>query len=81
MTRLEVRNLKADEIRAQLVDEFGGTADGDVVRGDGWSVRFVPGEPARFGRWSVSVLFLEVEGVREEEAARFLRHKTMRGGG
>jgi len=81
VTRLEVRNLKADEIRAQLVGEFGGIADGDTVRGAGWAVRFVPGEPAGIGRMRIPVLFLEVEGERKEEAARFLRLKTMRGGG
>jgi len=73
--------MRADEIRAPLVREFGGAVDGDTVRGEGWSVRFVPGEPAGIGRMRVPVLFLEVEGEREEEAARFLRHRTMRGGG
>ena len=73
--------MRADEIRTQLVTDFGGIAEGDTVRGEGWSVRFVPGEPAGIGRMRVPVLFLDVEGNREEEAARFLRHRTMRGGG
>ncbi len=81
MTRLEVRNLRADEIRAQLLREMGGTADGTRVDGDGWSVDFVVGEPAKVGRMEVPVLFLDVSGEREAEIAHYLRLRTMRGGG
>lgn len=81
MTRLEVRNLPPDEIRAQLLREIGGTVDGSRVDGDGWSVDFVTGEPARVGRMSVPVLFLDVSGEREAEIAHYLRLRTMRGGG
>ncbi|MCC7088234.1 MAG: hypothetical protein M9925_07470 [Chloroflexi bacterium] len=81
MTRLEVRNLRADEIRAQLLREMGGTVDGTRVDGDRWSVDFVVGEPAKVGRMSVPVLFLDVRGEREAEIAHYLRLRTMRGGG
>lgn len=81
MTRLEVRNLRADEIRAQLLREMGGTVDGTRVDGDGWSVDFVVGEPAKVGRMAVPVLFLDVSGERETEIAHYLRLRTMRGGG
>jgi hypothetical protein len=81
MTRLEVRNLRADEIRAQLLREMGGTVDGTRVDGHGWSVDFVRGEPAKVGRMPVPVLFLDVSGEREAEIAHYLRLRTMRGGG
>ncbi len=81
MTRLEIRNLPADEIRAQLLREMGGTVAGTRVAGDGWSVDFVRGEPAKVGRMLVPVLFLDVRGEREVEIAHYLRQRTMRGGG
>ncbi len=81
MTRLEIRNLRADEIRAQLLREMGGTVDGTRVDGDGWSVDFVVGEPAKVGRMLVPVLFLDVSGARAAEIAHYLRLRTMRGGG
>lgn len=81
-TRLEVRNIDAGLIRRYLVDEMAGVPDGDLVRGDGWLVRFIQGEPVMLGTHTrVPVLFLEVEGERAAEAAYFLRQKTMRGGG
>jgi hypothetical protein len=81
VTRLEVRNLRADEVRAQLLREMGGTEHGTQVDGDGWSVDFVAGEPAKVGRMLVPVLFLDVSGEREAEIAHYLRLRTMRGGG
>jgi hypothetical protein len=51
------------------------------VDGDRWSVDFVVGEPAKVGRMSVPVLFLDVRGEREAEIAHYLRLRTMRGGG
>lgn len=81
MTRLEIRNLRAEEIRAQLLREMGGAVEGSRVNGDGWSVDFVVGEPARVGRLVVPVLFLDVSGQREAEIAHYLRLRTMRGGG
>lgn len=81
MTRLEVRNLPLAQLRGYLVDEMGGAADGDTVRGDGWTVRFVPGEPVVTRLSSIPVLFIEIDGAREEEIAAFMRRKTMRGGG
>jgi len=81
VTRLELRNLRESEIRGYLVDELGGHSDGAEVRGEGWTVRLVRGDPARVGRMRIPVLFLEVTGPREAEAAGFLRKKTMRGGG
>ncbi len=81
MTRLEIRNLPADEIRRDLLREVGGVAEGARVAGDGWVVEFVEGEPARLGRMLVPVLFLEVAGEREAEVAAYLRRRTMRGGG
>jgi hypothetical protein len=80
-TRLEVRNLDPELIRRYLREELGGQGDGETVTGEGWLVRFKPGEPATIGSLRVSVLFIEVEGPREPEVARFLRLKTMRGGG
>jgi hypothetical protein len=59
----------------------GGTVNGSRVDGDGWSVDFVRGEPAKVGRMLVRVLFLDVSGEREAEIARYLRLRTMRGGG
>jgi hypothetical protein len=55
--------------------------DGDAVRGDGWAVRFVHGEPVQLGRTRIAVLFIEIDGAREAEIAAFMRNKTMRGGG
>jgi len=81
VTRLEVRNMRPREIAPYLVDELGGVGDDDTVSGDGWTVRFLPGEPAAVGRFRVPVLFIEVAGEREAEVAQFLRQKTMRGGG
>ena len=81
MTRLEIRNLRLEEIRAQLLREMGGTVEGTRVDGDGWSVDFVVGEPARVGRMAVPVLFLDVSGAREAEVAHYLRLRTRRGGG
>jgi hypothetical protein len=81
VTRLEIRNLPADEIRAALLREVGGTVEGGRVDGDGWSVEFVRGEPAKVGRMLVPVLFLDVSGEREAEITRYLRLRTMRGGG
>ncbi|MEK7693231.1 MAG: hypothetical protein AAB349_03485 [Chloroflexota bacterium] len=81
MTRLEVRNLPAGQLRGYLVDELAGVADGDTVRGDGWVVRFIQGEPARLRLMTIAVLFIEIEGAREDEVAAFMRNKTMRGGG
>jgi hypothetical protein len=81
VTRLEIRNLRADEIRAQLLREMGGKVDGTRVDGAGWSVDFVQGEPAKVGRMLVPVLFLDVSGEREAEIAHYLRLRTMRGGG
>lgn len=81
MTRLEVRNLPAGQIAAYLTAELGGTERDGTVTGDGWSVRFVRGEPAAVGRFRVPVLFVDIEGAREDEVAAFVRRKTMRGGG
>jgi hypothetical protein len=81
MTRLEVRNLPAKEIAAYLVEEMGGAGDHATVTGDGWIVRLVRGETASVGRFRVPVLFIDIEGEREDEIARFVRQRTMRGGG
>lgn len=81
MTRLEVRNMPAEQLRCYLVDELAGVADGDAVRGEGWAVRFIPGEPVRLRLMTIAVLFIEIDGEREEEIAAFMRNKTMRGGG
>ncbi len=81
MTRLEVRNLPAEEIRRDLLRELGGVAEGARVTADGWQVEFVQGEPARLGRMVIPVLFLVVSGEREAEVAAYLRRRTMRGGG
>ena len=81
MTRLEVRNLPAGQLRGYLVDELAGVADGETVRGDGWAVRFIHGEPARLRLMTIAVLFIEIEGARKDEIAAFMRNKTMRGGG
>lgn len=81
MERLEVRNVETDLIAGYLVREMGGHRQGDTVEGEGWSVRFVPGESARVGGIRVPVVFYEVEGEREAEIAAYLRRKTMRGGG
>lgn len=81
MERLEVRNIETALIVGYLVRELGGRAEGALVTGDGWTVRIVPGEAERVGGLRVPVVFYEVEGEREAEAAAFLRHKTMRGGG
>lgn len=82
MIRLEVRNMAASLLVGYLVDELSGTAgSGGSVSGDGWVVRFIPGEPAGVGRFRVPVLFIEIEGPKTDIAHRFLRQKTMRGGG
>jgi hypothetical protein len=80
-TRLEIRNLDPDLIRRYLIEEMDGTLEGTDVRGEGWLVRFTSKEPVNVGLMKVRVLFLDVEGEREGEVARFLRQKTMRGGG
>lgn len=81
MQRLEVRNIDTDLIAGYLAAELGGVRDGDTVQGEGWRVRFVPGEAVRLGGIRVPVVFYEVDGEREAEVAAFLRRKTMRGGG
>ena len=81
MTRLEVRNLPLAQLRGYLVDELAGAVEGDTVRGDGWTVRFVPGDPVATRFATIQVLFIEIEGAREDEIAAFMRRKTMRGGG
>ncbi|HJP40705.1 MAG TPA: DUF1952 domain-containing protein [Dehalococcoidia bacterium] len=81
VVRLEVRNLPRDLISGYLVDEFGGTRQGDTVVGDGWTVTFREATTAWVGGMQVPALFIDVEGPRETDAARFLRLKTMRGGG
>lgn len=82
MMRLEVRNLPADRLARYLVEEFAGTDNGEgVVTGDGWRVRFVPGEPVHMRAGTIPVLFIEIDGEREADAAAFMRQKTMRGGG
>ncbi len=82
MTRLEVRNVPAPFLARDLRDEFDGSEQPDgTVTGDGWLVRFIPGEPVRMGQTVVPVLFIEISGDREAEAATFVRRKSMRGGG
>lgn len=81
MTRLEVRNIDRELIRRYLREGHDGDGAGDIVEGEGWVVRFTTGEPVKLGLIRVPVLFIDVEGEREEEVARFLRLKTMRGGG
>lgn len=81
MTRLEVRNIDRELIRRYLREEKRGEGEAESVAGQGWVVRFVTGEPVKIGHIRVPVLFIEVEGEREEELAHFLRLKTMRGGG
>ena len=83
MTRLEVRLLPARQLIGYLEAEYGVTNDaGGVVTGEGWSARFVDGEPVVMKTGTkVPVLFVEVEGEREAEVAAFLARMTMRGGG
>jgi hypothetical protein len=83
MTRLELRNVPADLLRGYLVAEFGGTVSADGgVHGEGWVVRFIDGDPVRFGPHTVvPVLFVEIEGEREATAKAFVTRKAMRGGG
>ncbi len=82
MTRLEVRNVPAALLARDLRDEFAGLDHGDgTVTGAGWLVRFIPGDPVRMGLTVVPVLFIEISGEREAEAATFVRRKSMRGGG
>jgi len=83
MTRLELRNVPADLLCGYLVAEFDGTVGGDGdVRGPGWVVRFIDGEPVRFGPHTVvPVLFVEIEGEQEAAAKAFVTRKAMRGGG
>ena len=83
MTRLELRNVPAGLLRGYLVAEFGGTlSDGGDVHGEGWGVRFIEGEPVRFGPHTVvPVLFVEIDGEREAAATAFVTRKSMRGGG
>ena len=82
MTRLEVRNVASALVARDLSDEFEGMVqDAATVTGEGWIVRFIAGEPVRMGLTVVPVLFIEVSGEREAEAATFVRRKSMRGGG
>jgi hypothetical protein len=82
VARLEVRNLRPAEIARDLVKEMDGREVDGGVDGDGWTVRFVEGEPAAVGpRFRVPVLFIDISGEREAELTAFVRRKTMRGGG
>jgi hypothetical protein len=81
MTRLEVRNLPPADITRDLVREMAGVECDGGVDGEGWTVRFVRGEPAGVGRFKVPVLFIDIAGEREAEVTQFVRRKTMRGGG
>jgi len=82
MTGLEVRNVPAAILVRDLLDEFEGEEQPDgTVTGHGWLVRFIAGEPVRMKQTVITVLFIEISGEREVEAATFVRRKSMRGGG
>jgi Domain of unknown function (DUF1952) len=83
VTRLEVRLLPARQLIGYLEAEYGAANQGDgLVTGDGWSARFIDGEPIVIGRATrVPVLFIDVEGEHEHEVAGLLARVTMRGGG
>lgn len=83
MRRLELRNVPADFITDYLLAEFHGTRQpGGSVTGNGWVVRFVDGEPVRFGPHTlVPVLFIEIEGTDTGAVTAFVMRKSMRGGG
>lgn len=77
-----MRNLRPAEIARDLLKEMDGHEVEGGVDGDGWTVRFVEGEPAKVGpRFRVPVLFIDIAGEREAELTAFVRRKTMRGGG
>jgi len=82
MRRLEIRLLPAKQLIGYLVNEIGGVDQGDgTVSGDGWTARFIEGEPVIGHHARIPVLFVEFEGPREDEAANFMMRMTMRGGG
>lgn len=83
MRRLQVRLLPAKQLIGYLVADFAGHDEGDGrVSGHGWSACFIDGTPIQMGpNTRVPVLFIEIEGAREAEAAAFLERMTMRGGG
>ena len=83
MIRLEVRLLPTRQLIGYLVTEFHGKDNDDgSVTGEGWTARFINGAPIQLGpNTRVPVLFIEVQGDREAEAAAFLQRMTMRGGG
>ena len=77
-----MRNLRPADIARDLLKEMEGREVDGGVDGDGWTVRFVEGEPAKVGpRFRVPVLFIDIAGEREAELTAFGRRKTMRGGG
>ena len=77
-----MRNLRPADIARDLLKEMEGREVDGGVDGDGWTVRFVEGEPAKVGpRFRVPVLFIDIAGEREAELTAFVRRKTMRGGG
>ncbi len=77
-----MRNLRPADIARDLLKEMNGREVEGGVDGDGWTVRFVEGEPAKVGpRFRVPVLFIDIAGEREAELTAFVRRKTMRGGG
>lgn len=82
MRRLEIRLLPAKQLIPYLVSEFGAVDSGDgTVAGEGWTARFIEGEPVVGHHARIPVLFIEFEGPREDEAANFMMRMTMRGGG
>ncbi len=83
MKRLEVRLLPAEQLIGYLVADLGATRHPDgSVTGDGWTARFVQGEPiATSAHTRIPVLFIDFDGPRESEAASFMMRMTMRGGG
>ncbi|MCZ2112059.1 MAG: hypothetical protein LC118_21285 [Dehalococcoidia bacterium] len=82
MRRLEVRLLPASQLIGYLVRDLGGADHGDgTVTGEGWTARFIEGEPATGHHARIPVLFIEFEGPSEETATSFMMRMTMRGGG
>lgn len=81
MLTLEIRGLPAAEVRRYLLDDLGGTVDGDAVTGEGWSAQVTEGSPASVGSLRVAVLFVTLTGPGAGDIAAHLRRRTMRGGG
>jgi hypothetical protein len=81
---MELRNLKLFRLMEYLVEAGGETVSERSVQGQGWRAEIVPQPPVQLKLMTIPCDILVIEGEDEaavDQAVRFMRFKTMRGGG